>query len=124
MEPTAIYEAEVSVNGADTIRVGKKAQLAGILDLRLFETKRPQLKNKSFTLLTAGTRRQGIFAHTSTDRIKYTVQYLPQSVQVLIGNLQDFTDAFPPGDNSNAEKQLRTLTPLRTIPFPEQIWRT
>ena len=104
MEPSSIYEAEVSVNGADSILVGRNAQLAGILDLRLFETKRPQLKNKSFTLLTAGTRRQGIFTHTSTDRIKYTVQYLPQSVQVLIGNMQDFTDAFPPGDHSNAEK--------------------
>jgi fibronectin-binding autotransporter adhesin len=104
MEPGSIYEAEVSVNGADTINVGKKAQLAGILDLRLFETTRPQLKNKSFTLLTAGTRRQGAFTHTSTDRIKYTVQYLPQSVQVFIGNLQDFTDAFPPGNTSNAEK--------------------
>ncbi|MBY0501679.1 MAG: autotransporter-associated beta strand repeat-containing protein, partial [Alphaproteobacteria bacterium] len=107
MGPTSTYEAEVSVNGSDTIQVGGKAKLSGILDLRLFETKRPQLKNKSFTILTTGQRREGIFTPISKDRIKYTVQYSTNKVQALIGNLQDFVDASSPASKSNIARTER-----------------
>ncbi|MBY0502147.1 MAG: hypothetical protein K2P93_09150, partial [Alphaproteobacteria bacterium] len=107
MRPTSTYEAEVSVNGSDTIQVGGKAKLEGILDLKLFHTTRPQLKNKSFTILTSGQRRQGTFTPISRDRIKYMVQYSTNAVKVLIGELQDFADASSPTSTNNVARTER-----------------
>jgi outer membrane autotransporter protein len=103
---TSLHINEITANGAsDLVKVGGQAFLDGTFDLRLFKTTRQGVKNKRYTALTADNTVVGKYAHLmSSNRIKYTVQYSPTSVDILVGNLQDFTDAFPPGDNSNAEK--------------------
>jgi outer membrane autotransporter protein len=106
MVPTGIYEAEVNEGGAsDRINVGGNAYIDGTLNVMACHCHRQDLKSKSFSILTATNNLTGHFANLiSRDRIKYLTQYSRNGIQILTASLQDFTDAFSPGDNSNAEK--------------------
>jgi autotransporter-associated beta strand protein len=110
MQPTATYLAEVSANGtSDLITAGGRAQLNGTLNV-VNEDSRTNLKNKTYTILTATQGVFGRFANLiSTDRIKYTVSYLANSVKIVVSAIQDLADAFSPNDNSNAARTARYL---------------
>jgi outer membrane autotransporter protein len=110
MTPSSTYKAEVSGNGAsDLVGVGKRAQLNGTLDVVTVGS-RQTLKNKTFTILTGAQGVAGKFANlVSGNRVKYTVKYLPTSVQVAINALQEFTELFNSSDTSNAARTARYL---------------
>ncbi|MBS0272666.1 MAG: autotransporter domain-containing protein [Proteobacteria bacterium] len=107
MTPTATYQAEIDGSGAtDLIAVGGAASLAGTLQVS--GTNLSQFKNQTFTILTANGGVGGAFANlTSLSRLKYTVQYLANAVNITINNLQDFGDAFGPTNTSNAARTAR-----------------
>jgi fibronectin-binding autotransporter adhesin len=103
---TAAHEIAINSKGkSDQIFVRGRAQLDGILNVLSFQKDRQNLRKKEFTFLRAGKGVTGQFSTlTSNNRLKYSVQYDPTNVKIIVGNLQDFTDAFPPGNTSNAEK--------------------
>jgi len=110
MTPTATYKAEIGAGGAsDLIDVGTVASLNGALNV-VSVNPRQRLKGQTYIILTAGQRANGTFANlTSTNRIKYTIEYLPNAVRIVTGNLQNLRDAFALSDTSNAALMARYL---------------
>jgi outer membrane autotransporter protein len=118
MTPTSTYEAEVDPNGtSDFIDVGGTATLGGTLDV-ISDKPRQALKSTPYTILTANRGVIGKFASTiSSNRVKYTVQYLPNTVRILTAAHQDFVDLFGLADPSNAARTGRYLdTFADTVP--------
>ncbi|MBX9622072.1 MAG: autotransporter domain-containing protein [Alphaproteobacteria bacterium] len=105
-QKTATHEIAVSSNGtSDQVDVKGLARLDGVLNVLSFQKDREALKNKKFTFLKAEKGVTGRFSTlTSNNRLIYTVSYEPKDVKIIVGNLQNFTDAFPAGNTSNAEK--------------------
>lgn len=110
MGPSATYITELRSSGAsDLIAVGGAAQLNG--SLNVVSGNSPQsLKNTVYTILTATEGVTGTFANIiEINRLKFAVQYLPTAVKLFISPFQDFADAFPAGDKSNAARTARYL---------------
>ncbi|MBI2706761.1 MAG: autotransporter domain-containing protein, partial [Proteobacteria bacterium] len=102
MAPTATYKAEIGAGGAsDLIAVGTVASLDGTLNVVSVDPRR-QLKGQTYIILTANQRTSAFATLTSDNRIKYTIEYLPNAVRIITGNLQDLTHAFASTDGSNA----------------------
>ena len=126
MQPTATYLAEISSTGAsDLIAVGGTAQLNGTLNV-VSANPRQTLANQTLTILTSGGGVTGQFANLiSTNRIKYTVNYLSHAVQVVIGALQNFRDAFVlrwTRIKAMQQEWLVILIALQTMQPQEVIW--
>ncbi|MBY0292671.1 MAG: autotransporter-associated beta strand repeat-containing protein, partial [Alphaproteobacteria bacterium] len=102
--PGAFVNAKVAGNNLSSELTAKNIQLNGTFDLTSVGPRRA-IRDKLFTILAANGKIQGRFANLiSSDRLKYSINYTNNAVQVFVLPLQDFTDAFPPGNDSNAEK--------------------
>ncbi len=126
MGPTSTYEAEINSAGApDLIAVGGTASLNGTLDVTSVSPLQ-SLANKTYTILTAGGGLGGTkFARAiSSQRIKYTVTYLANAVEITTMAMQTFASAFAPTNDSNAARTARyfdtfasTVTPGTDLAF-------
>ncbi|MBY0501904.1 MAG: autotransporter-associated beta strand repeat-containing protein, partial [Alphaproteobacteria bacterium] len=113
MEPTSTYAVEITPNkikprDADHLMIGGKANLAGTLHVKILGGARRTVKNQRFMCLGAKKGRFGEFSNLiSDDRLKYKVLYFTKGIEVFVTSLQDFADAFPPGNNSNPARTAR-----------------
>jgi autotransporter-associated beta strand protein len=107
LKPTALVNAKVTANNRSSELVAKRIFLDGTFDLTSMGP-RYLVKDKLFTILAANGKIQGRFANLiSSDRLKYNVIYSNNAVKVFVLPMQDFADAFPPGDNSNPARTAR-----------------
>jgi autotransporter-associated beta strand protein len=108
LRDTAMAHLQVSQNGLSDRGTANTIQLGGTLNVTKVNCLRCQIRNKEFTVLAANGKIQGRFANLiSTDRLKYNVIYSNNAVKVFVLPMQDFADAFPAGDNSNAARTAR-----------------
>jgi autotransporter-associated beta strand protein len=107
IKPGAFVNARVTGNNLSSELTAKSIQLSGTFDLTSVGPRR-LVRDKLFTILAANGKIQGRFTNLiSTDRLKYNVIYSSNAVKVFVLPLQDFADAFPPGDNSNPARTAR-----------------
>lgn len=106
MEPSAVYHVKLAENtNSDHISVGGQTQLDGTLRISLCKCLPDAIRGKVFSILTSTNPILGQFANLeSLAPLKFLVKYLSKDVQVVVGDLQNYAEAFPPGDTSNAEK--------------------
>lgn len=122
MQPTNIHQVKISADGtsSDKVIVGGNTQVDGTLKVTSLGDNLQNIQGKTYTILQTADQStgqvKGTFSNvlTTTDRLKYTVQYLSNMVNIVINAAQNFADAFSPTDTSNAAKTAQyfdTLTP-------------